>query len=83
MIEFSDSEIEAFEGNINYIYEEGSVTINGNFGNDIFSRTHKFGMGMNVVEHLPLQKNIDFLRLQIHNTLTKRMDNSRKYKLEK
>ena len=83
MIEFSDEEINDMESNLNYISYESSATIKGNDTNDIFSRTHKVGMSMNVVDHLPIEKQYDFLRLQVNNKVKWHIENSRKYKLEK
>jgi hypothetical protein len=83
MIEFSNEDIDVLESNINYISYESSATVKGNDNGDIFSRTHKVGMSINVVETMPLEKQYDFLRLQVNNKIKWHIDNSRKYKLEK
>ena len=83
MIEFSNEEIESLESNVDFISYEGSVTINGTYGNDIFSRTYKCGIGLNTVDYMTIEKQEAYARQTVNKRLSYVVDQGRKHKLER
>jgi len=69
---FTDEELKSFNENIESVYYEESITLNNIPDNNLFSKTIKMGLSMNVPYKMTAEKTKQFIKHEINYELERR-----------